>query len=455
MRERFWTERSKSAIVLHGGYGVLLVLLGLAAYQALRLQNTGEATRVGVYEAFLEREESLAELRRAVWSGASIARDFLLSQEEEREEEYRQEIAGVKVEAERALAELESQDRARLARLQLRSKVSAYLEALSRMGEAGADEEGQPRGRLRRLLPLRASALGAIEEFTRQVQEETRQELARVAAQRREQARQLLWMLGLMLVFGVTVAWFTFRYVRHREAERQRHHEQTEWAKREFERLSARLLEVQEEERRMLARELHDEVGQTLTALRMEIAHAGRAAVEPETRSRLERARGLAERCVQMVRNISVMLRPSLLDDLGLAAALQWQAEEMGRRSGVAVRFEANDSGENLSDRLKTCIFRIAQEALNNSEKYAQARQIAVKLEVEQERVTLEVEDDGVGFELNEHAMPRWGTGLFGIRERVSQLGGRLSIETGVGKGTRLRVVMPLVEAEAARVVAG
>jgi signal transduction histidine kinase len=145
-----------------------------------------------------------------------------------------------------------------------------------------------------------------------------------------------------------------------------------------------------------------------------------------------------------MVRDISLLLRPSLLDDLGLGAALQWQLEDFGRRSGIRTEFTGADVGEDLSDLAKTCVFRIAQEALHNCEKYSRASLVRVILGQEGSRLQLEVRDDGVGFSLDARGLPQGGTGIVGMKERAQKLGGTVLVESQPGKGARILVQIPV-----------
>lgn len=444
MRDLFSSSRLSGTLVLHAGYAILLVLLAIGGYETLRLVSANSAVRITAYEAYFDQEEALATLRRSLWSGSNAARDFYLSRDADRALRFETQIKDIRADTLEAVARLRELNPQRTAQLNVEARVSAYVQGLSLLALAGADSGPQ---RLRDLLPRRTGALSALEHFTRLAQQDVRTVLNHVARQRTVTARNLLVVLSVVLVIGGLVAWRTLRYARRWEQDRLRHHAETAESKAELERLSANLLDVQEEERRRLSRELHDEVGQTLTALRMEISHSASAIREPEPRARLDRARQLADRCVNMVRNISVMLRPALLDDLGLAAALQCHVEELARRSGIQASFSFNDTGQELSDRVRTCIYRSAQEALNNCEKYAQAAHITVKLVREPGGLTLVVEDDGIGFNLNGHAMPVRGTGLLGIRERVSQLNGNLTLDSGAGQGTRLTVVIPLESA--------
>lgn len=441
MRELISRIRLSGTLVLHAGYAVLLILLAFGAYEVLRLVSSNSAVRITAYEAYLDQEEVLAALRRSVWSCSNTARDFYLSRDAGRVARFQAQIEDLRGDTLEALTRLRELDPRRTVELEVEARVGNYFREVSMLPQQIREPGPQ---RLRSLLPLRTAAQTSLEDFTRLEQHDLRVVLGQVDGQRDRTARNLLAVLGVIFVIGGLVAWRTLRYANRWEEDRLRHHAETAEAKAELERLSANLLEAQEDERRRLSQELHDEVGQTLTALRMEISHSAAGMREPEQRLRLDRARHLAEHCVNMVRNISVMLRPALLDDLGLAAALQWQVEELSRRSGIDASFSSNDSGEELSDRVKTCIYRIAQEALNNCEKYAQAVHVTVKLVRGPGTLTLTVEDDGVGFNLNGHSMPVRGTGILGIRERLAQLNGGLTLDTALGQGTRLTVVIPL-----------
>jgi hypothetical protein len=177
---------------------------------------------------------------------------------------------------------------------------------------------------------------------------------------------RLLLILAACLLVGGLVARFGLRYSDNLERETARQFEEVVRAKFELQQLSARLLEIQEDERKRLSRELHDEIGQTLTALRIEISHAYTLLAQnaPAARERLDRARELAERSVRTVRDISLLLRPSLLDDLGLSPALQSLAEEFTGRTGIPCDIHEDGLEETLPEVVKTCVYRVVQEAL-------------------------------------------------------------------------------------------
>jgi len=270
---------------------------------------------------------------------------------------------------------------------------------------------------------------------------------AEFAESRRTAARRLIFMLGLCVVLGLLVARFSLSYSENLERKTERQYEEVARAKRELEQLSARLLEIEEDGRRKLSRELHDEIGQALAVLQIEITNALALTEDwPAMRDRLRRARDLAEKTVQTIRNISQLLRPPLLDDLGLVPALQWHLEDFIRRSGIACEFSEDGVEDTLPDAIKTCVYRVAQEALHNCEKHAAASSIRISLRRSDGMLRVEIEDNGCGFELDLKGMPRRdaGLGILGMRERAARVGGSLALDSAPGHGTRVLLCIPL-----------
>ncbi len=207
-----------------------------------------------------------------------------------------------------------------------------------------------------------------------------------------------------------------------------------------------RLIEAEERERRAISRELHDEVGQSLSALLMDVENLTEMSSEEGAfRQGLQKIKTLAENCVNEVRNMALLLRPSMLDDLGLVAALDWQAREVSKRTGMLVDTVDENVSEDLPEEYKTCVYRIVQEALNNCSKHAYAKNVRVVVRQEPNHLRVSIEDDGKGFDAGRVR----GLGLVGMNERVSQLGGLLKVESDPARGTRLRVDLPLPSASA------
>ena len=213
--------------------------------------------------------------------------------------------------------------------------------------------------------------------------------------------------------------------------------------------LLARVITAQEEERRRLARELHDESTQALTALIMSIQAAQDSLPEglEKEKERLARTKAQAIHALVEMRQMILDLRPTALDDLGLVPAIRWYSETHLQPLGTQACVEMAGIKQRLPAEMEISLFRIFQEAINNIAKHSQARRATIRLDVRQEQVDCTVEDDGIGFDAGRYPAqhgPDTGLGLLGMQERVSLLGGSLTIESSQGKGTRLRVSIPL-----------
>ena len=204
--------------------------------------------------------------------------------------------------------------------------------------------------------------------------------------------------------------------------------------------LTRRLVEVEEAERRRIARELHDRVGQNLSALNINLDLAlGATTGASPLRRRIEDSVSLVDATLQSIESVMAELRPPLLDEYGLGAALGWYAEEFSRRTGIAVVLrDGKDAAANLRREAAVALFRIAQEALNNVAKHAGAKQVRVELACEAEEIVLRVADDGAGFDPAAAARgKRWG--MKTMRERAEAAGGRLEVDSAPGEGTIVR----------------
>ena len=211
---------------------------------------------------------------------------------------------------------------------------------------------------------------------------------------------------------------------------------------REFRRLGRAVWRVQEDERRRLARELHDGLGQNLTALKHRLAQlAPLLPNDPSLRAHLAGSIALCSETLEDTRNLSRLLRPPILDDLGLELALQWLARSIGESSGLSIALEIEPLPP-LDSELQTLLFRVAQEALNNASKHAQASNVLLRLVARGGRLQLQVVDDGRG--CDPELVLGSGGGLSGMRERLRLHGGELDLHCAPGSGTRLRAIVPL-----------
>jgi signal transduction histidine kinase len=214
---------------------------------------------------------------------------------------------------------------------------------------------------------------------------------------------------------------------------------------RQLKALSRRVLEVQEVERRRVAIELHDELGQSLTAIKINLQLSQRLKDQSLADINHENIR-IVEDALKQVRRLATNLRPSMLDDLGLAAALQWIADQSANRSGFSVRFCPVRSQPRLAADIETACFRIVQEALTNIARHALAHNVEIRLERDLDRLVLYVSDDGCGFNLEEmraRAIAGDSIGVLGMQERATLIGGQLTIESSVGSGSVVQLSCP------------
>jgi signal transduction histidine kinase len=212
---------------------------------------------------------------------------------------------------------------------------------------------------------------------------------------------------------------------------------QVETRTAELRALSLRLLRVQEEERRHIAQELHDQIGQMLTGLKLQLEAAAREA-QPAVRSRLEETLGLANDLLGRTRALTLQLRPRLLDDLGLQPAIEWHLELFQRQTGIAVAGEFSLPAGRLPGELETTIFRVVQEALTNVARHSACKSANVAIIAAESHILVEITDRGRGFPLDEVRAKSHSLGLAGMTERVQLAGGKIEIFSSPGQGTRV-----------------
>jgi signal transduction histidine kinase len=255
----------------------------------------------------------------------------------------------------------------------------------------------------------------------------------------------LLGMIGVTLMGGSALAVYTSVMILRLQDEVRRSLKENIEAKTNLRELSAKLVRAHEEERRSLSRELHDEAGQSFSAILLETENLLDLEHVLTVRPHLESIRDMAQHGLAVARNMALLLRPSMLDDFGLVAALNWQAKETSKRTGLRIQVTAADLPNDLPEEHKTCIYRIVQEALNNVAKHAQASAAHIKVERTEAGLELTVQDDGSGFDAERvRGLALGGLGLLGMQERVHHLGGEFLIDSQPGRGTLLRVNLPV-----------
>jgi len=438
-----WSKRT----ALRAGYGAVIGVLIVTAVEAYRIQSTISRQHLGIYRHFYEQEEALSALRRNLWLASIYVRDFFIESTPERGQALLAQLKTLQAENETALQVLDKAPNHSRVVPQVRKSLGEFWATIRPLPTtmAHASDKAEIEFLQREIVPRRGELYDALRDITAADQQSLQNNEGEFAETRKQATQRLVIMLGLSVLLAGMVARLSVRYAENLERKADAHFAEVEKAKSELQQLSARLLEIEEEGRRKLSRELHDEIGQSLALLQIEISHA-QAALNGQTgplRQRLERARGLAERTVQTIRNITGMLRPTLLDDLGLVPALQFQLEDFLRRSGIQCEFVEDGVAEQLPDAVKTCVYRVVQEALHNCEKHSGAGRVRVSVRQLPECLVTEIEDDGCGFQPDRRGT---GLGLLGIRERAANCGGTLVIDSTPGRGARIALRIPLQE---------
>jgi signal transduction histidine kinase len=397
-------------------------------------------------------EAKLRRLRSDVHLSGIFVRDYLLDTEREHAAEYQEQLAKFRsanletlVEL-RALAGAETADR--IARLQ--AQLEEYWLAFDPIIDWTIYQKmTQSASFLRReVIPRREGVLDIAAEIENLNNANLEAQQAEVTRQQQAFRDELFGLVWRAVGFGAVVALIFVIRLRVLEERSDRQKQAALDAERHLRELSQQLVAAQEEERRKLSRELHDHVGQMLTALRMELGRVDRIS---SGNSRLAAAvaecRQLVDEMVRIVRDLALGLRPSMLDDIGLEAALEWQARDFSRRSGVPVDLEVNGDLDALTDQHRTCVYRVVQEALTNTIRHARAKHVVINVQAGDERLTLSVTDDGVGVD---PTVRRSGLGLRGIEERVRELNGTVAMRSATGRGSTLTIELPLATTEEA-----
>jgi signal transduction histidine kinase len=439
-------RRKPPWLVLSLGFGGLLLCIRIAAAGTLLVLEQVRNDEVQARKAFLEPLASLDQIRAQIYLSGTYVRDFLLAPDSAAATAEASRLTALEHETRGALEaysrSLEAEEREPF--LTLRSEIEAYWRVLDGTMAWSPSE----RNRLRyaffynELVPRRTAMLQVADRVAAVHKRGLSRAEERLGASADSSRRSLLVIFAVTLFGGLVLALVTIGLALRLGRELERRLSENLRARSDLEELSARLLRAQENERRSLARELHDEIGQSLSAILMEAEGAECAEEAAQTREHVGSIRRLAEKTVAEVRDLALLLRPSMLDDLGLVPALNWHAREMSKRTGLNVLIRAEGADGDLPEEHKTCVYRFVQEAVNNSARHANARTVEVVVRREVDRLLFTVQDDGSGFDTQYVR----GLGLLGMEERVRRLGGRFTIDSQPGRGTLVAAELPIVE---------
>jgi signal transduction histidine kinase len=433
------------------GFALICATWLFAGYYFTRRMADLQTRATSIGERYMRGQELLTTVRSQVLVGSVYVRDALLDPDRGNADEYRAKLEDAYRAADRALQQYVpivdgDTERERIARL--RADIDDFRTTV--LNVLATDSSRWPieaRSLLRRqIMPKREGVIRVTDEAQALNRSAFVQQQNEIAAVYTATQRRLWASFGIAVLVSLGISMLAVIYVGRLEDRISRQRMKEAENARDLQRLSTKLITAQEEERRLIARELHDEVGQALTAIKVELAVAQRtitAAGAPA--DALDDARSISENVLHMVRDLSHLLHPALLDDLGLAAAVDWYLKGFGRRHDLRVDLLQERMEERFQPETESTAFRIIQEALTNVVKHAHATSCRVYLQRLINTLLVTVEDDGVGFDLappNQAAAPP-GLGLIGIRERVARLGGTLRLESALGKGTRLTVELP------------
>lgn len=441
--------RIRKRNVVRAGLGIVISLLLFSTIKAYRIQEGLSRETLEIYHRHVRQDDLLWRLRRILWYGSNNARDFLLNPYPDRVTKFHNRLSELRTTSLELMNDLARSSDLSPASTKLRAAIEDYWSELAGMPAASAHLNTAQRYDLvqNEIVARRAAVGRLVQDFTEVTRETLRLADEELSRSRREGASRLLWVLSFSVVVALVVAGISIAHSENLEHQAAEGYEEVEKARAELQAFSVRLMQLQEEERTRLSHELHDEIGGSLATFRLEVARAesllGRE--DTEARERLGRARELSERTVETVRNISALLRPALLDDLGLYAALDWQVEEFTRRTRVPCQLHYVEAPKSLPDSVKTCVYRVIQESLHNCEKYASASNVVIAIDQTEDALTVAIRDNGQGMAGRERNGRRGGRfGIIGMRQRAASLGGSLTVTSPAEGGVQVVLHLPL-----------
>lgn len=435
----------QSRILLLAGFGGLLALMALAGLDAVNILREIQTRSDRLEREFVERSRVLGQMRSELYVSGTYVRDYLLEPDVQNAAAYRADLNRVRRRMEQdlhRLGELTASQQMPLIGT-LRMTLADYWQVLDPVFRWTPEQRHQ-QGYIflrDRVFPRRTALFDIADQIGRIDEQQLQLGNQRVAEIFQQFRKRMVAALLVALGTGLFLATFSTRSILRLERDARAKYVDIVAARQELKELSARMASAQEDERRSISRELHDEVGQSLSAVLLGLSNMT-AAVPPEIAQQLapqvSEIRRLTESSIRSIRNMALLLRPSMLDDLGLLPALQWQARETAQRTGLVVHVAAARLPEDLPEAYKTCIYRVVQEALHNVTRHAGARQVRVTVQADGGRLKLVIQDDGRGFDPHTSR----GLGLLGMQERVTHLDGTFEVRS-TPKGTLLSVALP------------
>ncbi len=443
--------RRKSFLLAFAFAGLLAIIGGAAL--AIRHGAADEQREVAaLHRAHLQAGDALSSIRANVFLAGILTRDYLLDPDASHAARYAEQFDGIRSQTERSFQILRLSSRSgeeRKALDRLHSEVGNYWDPTKIVLDWTPEEKNARRaGFLQDRVRHREEIVELAAQVERLMTANFAAERSRITDADERFETLLTWTTALALLLALAIAAATVAHMIGLER-------QSAEAELELRRLSGHIRMAQEQERRFLSRELHDQAGQMLTGLRMELASISHDAGEDELAERVAHAKGIVEQTLRVIRNIATLLRPSMLDDLGLAAAVGALVRDVTRPGGIEVQAEIDPEVDSLPEAQCTCAYRVVQEALTNAARHSGAQHIELSLVAREGGVAGRIADDGRGFEMSpakriSQGLPRtaFGLGLAGMAERVHELGGVVRVISSPGKGTSIEFRLPRPDME-------
>ena len=443
-------ERLSVRTALAIGFCVTLSLWLYTGYAFTRRIEAVQRDAADVAARYTRAQELLSTVRAQVLLSSVRVRDALLNPDPAALAQYREQIEAAHRINIMAITDYEPVIGGGGQADQM-DRLSEELEqfhatSMSVLSDAATHRPEQIRDVLNRhIVPRREAALAISEEIQTLNRRAFIAQQADIAAIHRLAESRSRQQLGLALIVGLGTLLVTSLYAGRLEARLRHQLARDAEMSSELQQVAAKIIGAQEEERRTIARELHDEVGQVIGAVRVELDVAQRAiAGGTATTATLAEAQAITDGALQTVRNLSQLLHPAALDDLGLPAAIEASLRGLERRYRIRASLQQIDLPGRLPREVELAAYRIVQEGITNVARHAQATRCDVRLTQLSDRLLIEVEDDGVGFveDIDRPIVAR-GLGLISVRERANRLGGTFNILSSPGQGTRLIVSLP------------
>ena len=390
--------RVSRSVLLITSFAALLVVVGGAALAVWRSARNTQRKVAALHNAHFESGAALSAIRASVYLTAILTRDYLLDSDPTDYDPYVDQFNTIRSETEHSFEVLTNSRHGndqRSALEQLRKELNAYWDTTAIvLAWTPEQKRAQRLNVLAQRVHRRQEIFALVAQIEQLLSENFTRERQRITTADEDFRSSFAGTAGFALLLGLAIVGLTLARVTALERQSQR-------AESELRLLSGQIRTTQEQERKYLSRELHDQVGQLLTGLRMELAGMKRLNGDShgELDSKIIRAKAIVEQTLRVVRNIAMLLRPSMLDNLGLTPALAWLIKEVSRSSGIEIKSDIDPALDSLPDAYRTCLYRVVQEALTNASRHSTAQRVELVLKTDGDSVQGAISDNGLGFD--------------------------------------------------------